>query len=818
MRFKNWINKAAAEDFISGYLPDSFLRTLKDDLFIESRHMYQAGYKDFVSDRSKYAGKRVWYKPGEPLIMHTGDLEQKPPGYTATEAPPPVPNVPVDPRAPKQPPRMTQPPQRAPEVASEPHPQPTAGEGVRVWYLAKALEEHEGFKKNDKLAVSKLADGDWEVATVMGQRIYIPKENIAKIFQSMKRDGKPWKGATPAELLGEPVQGRMPPWRMRQHQESIEKSFLGEHGVPETKKPNMVINALAGTGKTTMLKHLASYKPKNEKWLYLVFNSKNQNEAVKEFPKNGIEIKTTHSFMGDVLKMNGKSEGGIMPKTDLPAKGEKPRMGDIVEQQDGNWFKKLAKDLDIKSTLVYPIKIRSKKLATMAKHYSIHPDDPKIDSKLNDLVKKYREIDPKMVEGQKENQNPAGRDYTDEIVHLAKLLLQQSMPGKAPEGRASKLRDHDDTLWWPAILAKQMRWPHYDVVLADEIQDLNKNQITMLEMLQKVGARIIAVGDPNQAIYRFRGADSGAFSNLTEMLKGTPQGADVHELPENFRCGKAIINHVNADTHVNNLVAGLDHEGEVTTHKEYADVMSDVEKEWKKNGMALDHQTAMISRTNKPLMLTALNLMRKNIPFVLLGRDLANELSDFIGEITGKGLRKKTMSIPNLQNGMHEMIAHHENEFAGTGNSNKAHEIEEMKQTGEALEGVLDYLQEHDYKDPMSGIPVKNSDDFLQYVKAIFGGLNQNDDEFDAAKYKKMQEDPKKFVTLTTAHRSKGLEFDRVYIVRDDQFPHPRAQGEEEMAQEDNARYVAYTRAKHKLHILADDEPGGSSDSKKKYG
>uniref|UniRef100_UPI000B0EFA42 3'-5' exonuclease n=1 Tax=Shigella flexneri TaxID=623 RepID=UPI000B0EFA42 len=62
-----------------------------------------------------------------------------------------------------------------------------------------------------------------------------------------------------------------------------------------------------------------------------------------------------------------------------------------------------------------------------------------------------------------------------------------------------------------------------------------------------------------------------------------------------------------------------------------------------------------------------------------------------------------------------------------------------------------------------------------------------------------------------TGHKSKGLEFSRVFILRDDQFPHPRANHPEEKKQEENARYVAYTRAMDELHLIkVKGQPGFS--------
>ena len=66
---------------------------------------------------------------------------------------------------------------------------------------------------------------------------------------------------------------------------------------------------------------------------------------------------------------------------------------------------------------------------------------------------------------------------------------------------------------------------------------------------------------------------------------------------------------------------------------------------------------------------------------------------------------------------------------------------------------------------------------------------------------------------LTTVHKSKGLQFSRVYILRDDLWPHPRSKREEDLAQEMNNKYIGRTRAEDELHILdLEGQPGYKDD------
>ena len=75
-----------------------------------------------------------------------------------------------------------------------------------------------------------------------------------------------------------------------------------------------------------------------------------------------------------------------------------------------------------------------------------------------------------------------------------------------------------------------------------------------------------------------------------------------------------------------------------------------------------------------------------------------------------------------------------------------------------------------------------------------------NEDDLKEYRRKIEYESP---VVLTTAHKSKGLEFARVFVLRDDLFPHPKNKHRpKDLLQEENARYVTYTRAMNELHVL----------------
>lgn len=165
-----------------------------------------------------------------------------------------------------------------------------------IWYLAKRKEDGQPIVLNK-------GNGVWNWMLANGEQGSFPEKDIATIVESVRTpDGKPVSGSDPMKLLSsqataettkQPEQGpkgRIPPEQISEHQKAIENTFL-------TSQSNIVMNALAGTGKTTVLRHLASFKPPNEKWLYLVFGKKNQIDSKDKFPRD-VEILTSHSFLG----------------------------------------------------------------------------------------------------------------------------------------------------------------------------------------------------------------------------------------------------------------------------------------------------------------------------------------------------------------------------------------------------------------------------------------------------------------------------------------------------------------------------------------
>ncbi len=160
-------------------------------------------------------------------------------------------------------------------------------------------------------------------------------------------------------------------------------------------------------------------------------------------------------------------------------------------------------------------------------------------------------------------------------------LWKAGVTDAVPEGaekyvgalRDAGFLDYDDLLTEAAVLlegvpsvADAVR-STYRHVFVDEFQDLNPVQIRILRLLVQSGVRLTAIGDPNQAIYGFRGADVGFFGRFTELF---PDASVLH-LSENYRSGALLLEAAGqvlaSGGEPSPLIARLRHKGRFIVHE-----------------------------------------------------------------------------------------------------------------------------------------------------------------------------------------------------------------------------------------------------------
>lgn len=182
-------------------------------------------------------------------------------------------------------------------------------------------------------------------------------------------------------------------------------------------------------------------------------------------------------------------------------------------------------------------------------------------------------------------------------------------------------------------------------------------------------------------------------------------------------------------------------------------------------------RTAILCRTNAPLVTCAFDLIKRGLRVRIVGKDIAKELIDLVAEVLEYRRNCPVAEFMNLLEGwlrdIHDRFGDKEDK-------------EKFVVECEDCYACLHVIAE-------------NCDD----SKCIIARINEFFVDSDEA-----AEADEKTVVLCSGHRSKGLEWDRVVILRPDLLPHPAAESSEELAQEENLKYIMYTR------VYGYDRPG----------
>lgn len=302
-----------------------------------------------------------------------------------------------------------------------------------------------------------------------------------------------------------------------------------------------------------------------------------------------------------------------------------------------------------------------------------------------------------------------------------------------PENRI----DFADMLWLPL----QHGWaqPRFSLVIIDEAQDMNAAQILLAQRVCRADGRIVVVGDDRQGIYGFRGADSGSIDRLKIALNATEMGLTI-----TYRCPKAVV--ALAQQIVPDYrAADTAPEGEVLTMKLEAALATAGAGDF------------ILSRTNAPLVSCCLALLRRGQRAKIRGRDIGRGLVALVRDLRAR-------SIPEF---IARLGAHTEKEIVRVG---KLTCREETKQT------KIDALR--DQQETLVALceGLSGPKELQTRIEQLFedAGINGH-------------------VLLSSVHRAKGLEADRVFLIKKT-FRDTSSEGEEA-----NIRYVAITRAKKTL-------------------
>lgn len=462
---------------------------------------------------------------------------------------------------------------------------------------------------------------------------------------------------------------------------------------------NLVVRAGAGSGKTTLLieivKHLTG------RTIFLAFN-----KAIQvELEKRGVFAKTFHGLVyGPVIRFYSS-----MTRATVDANKIRNMVRERYSDDDQRTY----------GTFVV-------KLVGLAKNSGMGFLMDDTEQNWDDLAAKH---DLEIEDGKGDHRT---------AIELARSMLITSNE----VARTNGLLDFDDLLF--LAVKEGITLPTFDNILLDESQDVNAIIIALIRKIMHSGSRLVAVGDPSQSIYGFRGADSDAMDKIKAEF-------DAEELPltVSYRCATAIVEYASQFGVIEAAPGAADgYVRHLRRDDKYVDLMKPT--------------NLVVCRLTKPLIQLAYDLMMARKPAYMMGREIGEGLVNLIKKQQAKG-------ILNLIAKLDESTTREVERAKAKGDDAKAERAEDRR---DCILFLIDTLPENERTIP----------ELIRIIENLFRN------KADA-------------VILATVHKAKGLESDTVFWLNYD-YVSKWARQPWQKQQEKNLQYVAATRAKSELVLI----------------
>lgn len=462
---------------------------------------------------------------------------------------------------------------------------------------------------------------------------------------------------------------------------------------------NLIVEAVAGSGKTTTIVE-ATKRCGDARVIFLAFNK----SIATELKSRGVNARTFHSLVFNPA-LNLRRQRDASPN----------KMYDLTDSDTGHWE---ADDARLYGTFV-------RKLVGLAKQVGIG-------CLVDDTEEEWVAI---ADHHDLELENDAA-DFATAIAWSRKFLAISN---------ASPQIDFDDMLY--LVVKEGVSLPKFDWVFVDEAQDTNAIQRAILRKIMRKDSRLVAVGDPAQAIYGFRGADSDSLGLIASEFE-----AKTLPLSVSYRCAQSVVNYARQWVgHI--LPAPTAPEGDVN-------IMGD----WHL-GM-LEPRDLVVCRNTKPIIALGYKMLKARKPVRILGKEIGEGLVKLIEKQKAKGVDRL----------VEKLTKYREREIEKAVAAKKPGKAAAVADKVDAILCLIDSMDENDRTVPA----------LLDTIRTLF-------------------EDVRNATTLCTIHKSKGLEADRVFWLNKSLCPSPWAKQPWQQQQERNLCYVATTRAKTSLFVVEDE-------------
>ena len=523
---------------------------------------------------------------------------------------------------------------------------------------------------------------------------------------------------------------------------------------------NMLVNALAGSGKSTTACMLSEHSKTSD--LYIAFNASVVEEFKKKIKNPKTKVMTMHSLAYSIMLYNVEQEskdsgekpkgfGSQRSKRTVSLDNFKPHkiLDEEITKRYGRYIE-FAKRVFLKDNYINLYNLCRLTLTDMSSNKDVS-----------------RLIDDHVLFLYYGDEGYSAPDIS-EITSTLKILDTKSRQQFETQG----VIDFTDMLWITFNKLKYDNWevPYwalYTNIYCDEVQDFSNIQLNFLKFIKRTKGRYVFIGDFHQAIYNFAGANAQAFNQIPKMFAPV----ETFDLPICYRCAKSHLSRVNREYGIPILPCDDAPMGFVKT------IDKNKISEYAKAG------DMVISRKNKWIAEVVLDLARNGTPIFI-------EDKEMVGAIKRQILSSKCTSVGTLEKFLQKVISNYNKKLFEIVSKNAregGHEEEHLEAVAEAnskidntsflLEILEGYLENHASSDSVSK--------FSNFIDKLLNTTPSPN-----------------CVRLCSIHKAKGLEATNVFVLNEAKINYDFRNSKEQNIQEKNLSYIATTRAKEGLYLV----------------
>ena len=523
---------------------------------------------------------------------------------------------------------------------------------------------------------------------------------------------------------------------------------------------NMLVNALAGSGKSTTACMLSEHSKTSD--LYIAFNASVVEEFKKKIKNPKTKVMTMHSLAYSIMLYNVEQEskdsgekpkgfGSQRSKRTVSLDNFKPHkiLDEEITKRYGRYIE-FAKRVFLKDNYVNLYNLCRLTLTDMSSNKDVS-----------------RLIDDHVLFLYYGDEGYSAPDIS-EITSTLKILDTKSRQQFETQG----VIDFTDMLWITFNKLKYDNWevPYwalYTNIYCDEVQDFSNIQLNFLKFIKRTKGRYVFIGDFHQAIYNFAGANAQAFNQIPKMFAPVK----TFDLPICYRCAKSHLSRVNREYGIPILPCDDAPMGFVKT------IDKSKISEYAKAG------DMVISRKNKWIAEVVLDLARNGTPIFI-------EDKEMVGAIKRQILSSKCTSVDTLEKFLQKVISNYNKKLFEIVSKN----VREGGHEEERLEAVAE-----------TNSKIDNTSFLLEILEGYLENHASSDSvsKFSTFIDKLLNTTPSpNCVRLCSIHKAKGLEATNVFVLNEAKINYDFRNSKEQNIQEKNLSYIATTRAKEGLYLV----------------